>query len=213
MDPADRILLRLADPAERAALLTPALGDALLAAAYVFPDRLIGAVEAVRVHRAQLLPVDRPERDLQLRLLDGSSGAPLWDGAGAMEADPEPLAEALYELVCTTAQRRVRTTVTDVAAQSLSADLDLAALDAAIVDADGTLPADAVALEERRQTALVALVQERMAVPGDLRQADFFAALGARDVGQALDALGRGLGTTHLRVALDIDPTGPETRE
>lgn len=149
----DRTLLRLADPAERAALLSPEVGGALLRAAYVLDEVALGDVTAVHVRAVTLTPVVHPARTAAATARE-SMAATLWQVSVDLQAPPAPAGQAFLEVDVTATTRGVVSEVVAVASTDLSALADLDALDARIVAADGALPGDPTARDARRAEAL-----------------------------------------------------------
>lgn len=156
----DRTILRLADPTERAALFTPAVGAALLAAAYVFDEVAVGEVTAVTVRSVALAPVVHPLRQMAATAREIMSGVQ-WQVAADLPPAPTPAGHAVVEVDVTASVRGVVSDVVDVASTELSSLADLDVIDALVVAADGALPTDPEVLARRRYEELVGAIAAR----------------------------------------------------
>ena len=109
MDFAAAATLQLLDSAEIAALLTPAVGDRIMAAAFS-PDAVgIGTVSAVNVRRVELAPT-LPAHELIDVDVDVSAGA-RWRAMGRRVGAGQLIATARLDLALTVRLERVDTSV------------------------------------------------------------------------------------------------------
>lgn len=205
----DRTLLRLTDPAERLGVLTPAVGDRLLRAAYVFNSVEVGEVTGVSVRDVDILPaVHQPQR-VDGAFMDQASGM-RWEGTGTIGASP-PLAtaHARIEVLLTTETRVVDTSIQAVESDALHdlAEVDL--VDARIVADDGALPGDPGALATRRFSALKTMVHERFAQPAEFDADGLFDTTGVDTFDELLAYLSPSGYAQHLRLDLVVDGTLP----
>ncbi|MCM2424862.1 hypothetical protein [Streptomyces sp. RKAG337] len=157
----DRTLLRLLDPVERAAVLTPRLGDRLLAAAFVPSDATAGPVSAVVARQVTLLPSDWNPHQVDAQVHDVQSSRQWRMSATVPLGPPSPGADARLDLTLVAGLQGVATSVTGVEAEPLDGIADVTAVDAEIVRQDGSLPPEGNARQARRLTVLRALLGAR----------------------------------------------------
>jgi len=206
----DRTLLRLVDPTERSALFTAAVGEALLAAAYVYDEVALGQVTAVTVRAVELAPVVRPVWPLAATAREVTS-AVQWQVAAEPTAPPTAAGHAVVEVDVTASVQGVVSDITEVASTDLSSLADLDAIDGRIVAADGALPTDPEMLARRRYEELLGAVT---AMFTDTEPADVEAVLRARGI-TSLEPFLAFLSAPHSaeRLALTVvtDSTAPPT--
>ncbi len=209
MDFVDRTLLRLADPAERAAALTPSAGDRLLAAAFVFHNVEVGTVTGVSVRDLELLPAAAHVEQLDAVLLNPVSGERWEASCTRLDAARSTSAHARMELMLTTETRRADTSIARVDTEDLEDLADVAAVDARIVADDGALPAAASALATRRFAALKTLLLERFEQPADVDVDMLLARKGIGDFPALLEAFSSPRHASRLELELVVDGTLP----
>jgi hypothetical protein len=205
----DRTLLRLADTTERVEVLSPAVGDRLLSAAFVFDSVEVGEVTGVSVRDIELLP-SVPER----QLLEGAMYQPAngvrWEASASLRVGaPHATIDGRAELFLTTETRIAHTSVEDVQVEHLGDLADLVAVDARIVADDGTLPADRQTLASRRFGALKTMVLERFTEPGDFDVDGFFEARGVDDIDELMAFLSPPRQPSRVGLELVVDGTLP----
>ncbi len=208
-----RTLLRLADATEQAAVLTPAAGDRVLAAAFVFHNVAVGPVTGLTVRDVELFPAVS-----SLRRLDGLLHHPTtgdrWEASATfVESATTTAAHARLELRLTTETRLADTTVERVTTEDLSDLGDVAAVDARIVADDGALPAAPAALEARRFEALKTLLHERFTQPADVDVDLLVARRGIDDFAGLLDVFVPPEHASRVELELVIDGTVPSRIE
>ncbi len=205
----DRTLLRLADTVERAAVLSPAVGDRLLSAAFVFDSVQVGEVTGVSVRDIELLP-SVPER----QVLEGAMYQPMngmrWEASASLRVGaPHATVDGRVELFLTTETRIAHTSVEDVQVEHLGDLADLAAVDARILADDGALPADGQMLASRRFGALKTMVLERFTEPGDFDVDGFFEARNVDDIGELMAFLSPPHHPSRVGMHVVVDGTLP----
>lgn len=206
----DRTILRLADPGERAALFTTAVGAGLLSAAYVFDEVAVGDVTAVTVRSVTLAPLVYPTRRLAATARDAATTTH-WGITADLPPVPVAAGDAVVEVDVTASVRGVVSDVVKAAATGLSPLADLGALDALIVAADGTLPADPAVLATRRYEELVGAIAGRFT---DTPRAGVEATLKARgltELGPLLSYLSAPNDVQRLALTIVSDSTAPAT--
>jgi hypothetical protein len=205
----DRTLLRLADADERAAVLTPVVGNRLLAAAFVFGNVEVGEVTGVSVRDIELLPPVGEHQTFEGALMQPSNGM-RWEAmATARVAAPHATVDARVELFLTTETRLADTSIERVDTEHLGDLADLAAVDSRIVADDGALPTDRDDLAARRFSALKMLLHERFSQPDDFEVDGFFAAKGIDTVDELLAYLSSPRHPERVEMELVVDGTLP----
>lgn len=205
----DRTLLRLADADERAAVLTPVVGNHLLAAAFVFGNVEVGEVTGVSVRDIELLPSVAERQTFEGAVIHPVSSM-RWEGTASVRvAAPHAVVDARAELLLTTETRVADTAVERIETENLGDLADLAAVDARIVADDGTLPADPDALAARRFGALKTLLHERFTQPDDFEVDGFFAAKGIDTVDELMAYLSPPRHPERVEMDIVIDGTLP----
>lgn len=205
----DRALLQLAHPADRAAVLTPTVGDRLLGAAFEFRNVEVGPVTGVTIRDVELLPAV-PD----LRRFDATfaqvGGDLRWEVTGTLGATRgRAAADARIEVLLTTETRVAETTVTSVTTEGLQDVGDLDLVDARIVTDDGALPTDPQDLEDRRLATIKALLLERFSQPNDFDIDAFADARGLTTVPSMVGYLSSPRHPQRLELDLVIDGTLP----
>ncbi|MFF0792245.1 hypothetical protein [Streptomyces spiralis] len=206
----DRALLRLLDTDERAALLTAQVGDRLLQTAFVPQEATVGPVTAVVTRQVSLMPTSRTPQPLEAHLYDVQSTHQWRLTAQLPLTGPTVAADARLDLTLLASRAGVQTSVTEVSVGDLGDIAALEAVDARIVAEDGSLPAEAQALAERRLTSLVDLLEDRFETSGEAPLGNLL-----RRRGLTFEELRAGLSTPHnplrLRLKLIEDATKPAT--
>lgn len=205
----DRTLLRLADSAERAAVLTPAVGDRLLSAAFVFDSVEVGEVTGVSVRDIELLP-----SVAECQLLDGAFYQPMsgvrWEASASLRVGaPHATVDGRAELFLTTETRIAHTSVEDVQVEHLGSLADLGAVDARIVADDGALPGDEQALADRRFGALKTMLLERFTEPADFDVDRYFETKGVDGIEELMTFLSPPHHPARVGMELVVDGTLP----
>jgi hypothetical protein len=205
----DRTLLRLTDATERAAVLSAAVGDRLLSAAFVFDAADVGEVTGVSVRDIEILP-SVAER----QVLEGAFHQPMngvrWEGTASVRVGaPHATVDARAELFLTTETRVAETSVERVEIEHLGDLADVAAVDGRIVADDGALPADPEALATRRFGALKTMVHERFSQPDDFAVDSFFEARDVDTFDELLALLSPPRRPGRVEMELVIDGTLP----
>jgi hypothetical protein len=209
----DRTLLRLTDAEERAEALTPAVGDRILAAAFLFHTIEVGPVTGLSVRDVELLPTAP-----RLQRLEGVFQHPVtgerWEATGTLvDAAAGASAHARLELRLTTETRLADTTVERLETESLSDLADIGAVDARIVADDGALPADPEQLDARRFTALKTLLHERFTQPDDVNVDLLVAQRGIDDFAGLLESFASPRHPSRVELELVVDGTLPSRIE
>lgn len=184
----DRTILRLIDPTERASILTPTVGDRLLAAAFVFQNVEVGGVTGVSVRDVELLPSVVERRQLEGVFFHAATGN-RWDGTAMIGTHiPKGAVDARIELFLTTETRIADTSVERVEVEALGEVADLAVVDARIIAEDGGLP-NAALLGARRYAELKEMVHERFEEADEFDVDAFFERNGISNVEELLEYL------------------------
>lgn len=205
----DRTLLRLTDAAERAAVLTPAVGNRLLSAAYVFDSVQVGQVTGVSVRDIELLPSVAERQLVEGALYQPMSGM-RWEATASVRVSaPHATVDGRAELLLTTETRVVDTSVEAVEVEHLGDLTDLGAVDARIVADDGALPADPDALATARFGALKTMLHERFSQPEDFEVDGFFEAKGIDTIEELMDFLSPPHHPERVEMELVVDGTLP----
>ncbi|WOP18915.1 hypothetical protein [Raineyella sp. LH-20] len=153
----DRTLLRFLDPAELAAMLPMATGRALLDAAFVFEDLVVGDATAVSARLLALAPALGRDVPVSVAVRPLGGGAE-WQATGSWRPTAAPVVHAVLRIDVTAATRGVHTEVTEAEVEPLrglgdrvaaAADVD-AAIDA-IQTHVGSTPRDALVEVLRRR--------------------------------------------------------------
>jgi hypothetical protein len=205
----DRTLLRLTDANERTSLFSPAVGNRVLEAAYIFHNVEVGDVTGVSVRDIELLPAVTERQNIDAAVIHPTTGM-RWEASGTTGVlMPHAVADARIELFLTAETRVADTSVQRVETETLQDLADLDAVDARIVADDGVLPADETQLAQRRFSALKTMMHERFSQPDDFEVDSFFERKGITNV----DALLAFLDTPHhphrVELELVIDGTLP----
>jgi hypothetical protein len=205
----DRSVLRLTDATERSSLLTPAVGNRLLHAAFVVDNVEVGEVTGVSVRSVDLLPSVGEQQTVDAAVLHPATGM-RWEGTGSVRvAAPHATVDARVELLLTCETRLADTSITRIETEHLGDLADLAAVDARIVADDGALPADPALLATRRFAALKTLLHERFTQPDDFEVDGFFAAKGIDTVEDLLAYLAPPHHPERVELELVTDGTLP----
>jgi hypothetical protein len=213
MDFRDRGILRLLDADERAELLTNQVGDRLLAAAYLFDDVAVGQVTSVAVRDVSLLPVVWPPQRVEASVLDPPTGH-RWEAMAEIRMhSPELAADAQLDVLLTASTLGVETTIDRVETDLLGDLADLAAIDARIVAEDGALPPEGPDREQRRATALRAMLHERFETDDEVAAGldAIFDRRGLGDLAALRDFLAAPRLTERLALTMVTDSTRPAT--
>lgn len=209
MEFVDRTLLRLTDQTERAAVLTHAVGDRLLKAAFVFSNVEVGEVTGVSVRDIELLPAvpDLQQFDATFAQLGATNR---WEAFGTLGTPRgRAAADARIEVLLTTRTRVAETTVESVVTEPLDDLADLDRVDGRIVAEDGALPAAAGALATRRLTALKTMLRERFTQPADFDVDAFLEARGLDSIDALVGYLSPPRHPERLELELVVDGTRP----
>lgn len=205
----DRTLLRLADAAERATVLSATVGNRLLAAAWILDNVEVGEVTGLSVRDIELLPSLAERQVFEGALFQPVNGS-RWEGSAAVRvAAPHATVDARAELQLTCETRVANTSVSEVKTEHLGDLADLAAVDACIVAADGALPTDPAVLTTRRFTALKTMLHDRFTEPDDFEVDSFFAAKGIDTVDGLLAYLSPPHQPERVEMEFVIDGTMP----
>ncbi|KOU61516.1 hypothetical protein ADK57_27580 [Streptomyces sp. MMG1533] len=157
----DRILLRLLDAGERAALLTAPVGERILHTAFTAEEAEVGPVTAVRARQVGLMPTSQIVQPFEAQLY-GAQSAQQWRFTAQLPlSGPVVGADARLDLTLLASRSGVRTSITEAAVENLAGIAEREDVDARILAEDGSLPAPGEALETRRLTALVDMLEER----------------------------------------------------
>lgn len=209
MELVDRTLLRLTDQTERSALLTPAVGDRLFRAAFVFSNVEVGQVTGVTVRDIELLPAvpDLQRFDATFAQLGESNR---WETFGTLGTPRgRAAADARIEVLLTTETRVAETSIESVKAERLDDLADLGRVDARIVAEDGSLPAAAGTLATRRFTALRTMLLERFTQPADFDVDAFLETRGLDSIDSLVTYLSAPRHPERLELEMVIDGTLP----
>ncbi|MCX4650244.1 MULTISPECIES: hypothetical protein [unclassified Streptomyces] len=163
----DRILLRLLDAGECAALLTPEVGDRLLHAAFTAEEATVGPVTGVQARQVALMPTSGVVQPVEAHMHGVQSGQQWRLAAQLPLAGPVVGADARLDLTLLAPLSGVRTSITQAEMRDLRGIADLDAVDARIVAEDGALPAPGEALQQRRLSALIASLEDRFTTSGE----------------------------------------------
>ena len=205
MDFSSRTLVRLLDEDELATVLTNDAGDLILGAA-LRPDAVgLGDVAQVTPLAVELSPSVLSHSRSDVDLHEGS-GTSRWTGAVTRRASGAPIAAARIDARLTVAVSRVDTTVLDVVTDQLSDLADEVAIDARVVADGGALDIEPAQLEDLRFAALKAMITDRSEVPADFDADSFTSRAGVATTTQLRELLEGPLGTTRLKLSLQIDP-------
>jgi len=205
----DRTLLRLADSAERAAVLSPAVGNRLLSAAFVFDIVEVGEVTGVSVRDIELLPSVAERQLLEGALYQPVNGA-RWEATASLRVGaPHATVDGRAELFLTTETRIANTSVEDVQVTHLGDLADLDAVDARIVADDGALPGDQEALADRRFGALKTMLVERFSEPADFDVDRYFETKGVDGIDDLVTFLSPPHHPSRVGIELVVDGTLP----
>lgn len=205
----DRTLLRLGDSAERSAVLSPPVGNRLLAAAFVFDSVEVGEVTGVSVRDIELLP-SVAERQLVEGALYQPMDGTRWEATASLRVGaPHATVDGRAELFLTTETRIANTSVERVDVEQLGDLADLATVDARIVAEDGALPAARQALADRRFGALKTMLLERFTQPGDFDVDGFFETKGVEDIDDLVGYLAAPHHPARVEMELVVDGTLP----
>jgi hypothetical protein len=163
----DRALLRLADMAERNAMLSNPVGQRILLSAYDFSTQPFGAVTGVVAREVELKPYVPVPLTVRARVFSA-------DRIGQWESDMEARGwpagasvDAYLNLLITATSRPVATSIENVAVTDLGHLGDLSKVDARIIAEDGALPAIPTALEARRMKAMSDMLVGSLSQPAD----------------------------------------------
>ncbi|MEU8471604.1 hypothetical protein AB0F30_27480 [Streptomyces sp. NPDC029006] len=157
----DRTLLRLLDADECAALLTTQVGERILHTAFTAQEATVGAVTAVRARQVGLMPTTGILQPFEAQMY-GVQSAHQWRFSAQLPlAGPVVSADARLDLTLTATRAGVQTSVTAAGVEDLGGIADPTAVDARILAEDGSLPVPGPALQERRLTALVGILEHR----------------------------------------------------
>ncbi|TMV00052.1 hypothetical protein [Streptomyces sp. DASNCL29] len=157
----DRTLLRLLDADERASLLTAKVGDQLVKTAFVAQEATVDPVTAVVTRQVTLMPTSRTAQPLEAQLHDMQTSHQWRLAAQVPLMGPLVDADARLDLTLLAGRRGVRTSITEVGVEDLAGVAELDAVDARIVAEDGSLPTEESALQGRRLTSLIAILEDR----------------------------------------------------
>lgn len=205
----DRTLLRMTDAAERAAVLSPTVGNRLMTAAFVLDSAEVGEVTGVSVRDIELMSPVAERQVLEGALFDPSRST-RWEASAALQvAAPHATADARVELFLTVETRVADTSIERVETESLRDLADLALVDARVVAADGGLPADPAALATRRFAMLKTMLRERFRRPEDFAVDGFFTSKGIDTVEDLLAYLSPLSNPQRVEVGLVIDGSRP----
>jgi hypothetical protein len=211
MDFRDRGILRLIDADERAELLTNQVGDRLLAAAYFFDNVAVDPITSIAVRDVSLLPVVWPPQRAEASVLDPPTGH-RWEATAEIRMlSPELAADAQLDVLLTASTLGVETTIDRVETEPLGDLADLTAIDARIVAEDGALPPEGPGREQRRATALRAMLHERFETDDEVA-AGLDVILDRRgmiDLAALRDFLGAPRLTERLALTMVTDSTRP----
>ena len=205
----DRSFLRLTDATERAALLTPAVGNRLLHAAFIVDNVEVGEVTGVSVRDVDLLPSVGERQTVDAAVTHPPTGM-RWEAIGSVRvAAPHATVDARAELLLTCETRLADTSIERVETEHLGDLADLAVVDARIVADDGALPGDPQQLATRRFTALKTLLHERFTRPEDFEVDGFFEAKGIDTVDELLAHLSPPRHPERVEMEIVTDGTLP----
>lgn len=205
----DRTVLRLLDHDERAAVLTPNVGDRVLSAAFVFGNAEVGDVTGVTVRSLDLLPSAAERQPVEMTFFDPTSMA-RWEASGELRpAYPHAVADARVELLLTTETRLVQSSIVRVDTESLDDLANLETLDAQILALDGALPAAPADLADRRFTVLKELMHDRFTQPDDLDIDAFMQRHHISSIDDLLTFLSEPQHTERVEVEIVVDGTFP----
>lgn len=201
-----RQILALADRSAAEAMLTPERTGPVLRAAYEFRNVEVASVDLVRTRGVNVLPMSPDTYDGEVSLWAPGQGT-AWDGRFSLRTHAAaPAFDAEVRLLVVTSSRTASTAVTDVRTTDATPAFNMAEVDARIVAEDGSLPGGAVALQERRRAALLALLLDRFEQPADWDADHFWREQGGGTVAEVIERLGSPRTALATAIDLVVDP-------